>query len=369
MTIRRLAIALCGPLLLIERAHAQAEVALEVAGTRVTYDGFLASNAVTLAPTFSFTSTRASAVGAVVATFFESGSRSSLVSFDGAWRLAAQKQTTLELRGSAGANFYTFSNAGAELLGGLRIRHWRRAVGVWAGGDVGAVGGNGESTVGRLELGAWWRGRRATLRLSALPTTLTGRDFSDITADATWRSGRLELGALGGYRLASAENLNAPFGALAAHLNLRSGVDAGVTWGRSLPDLLRASPGARYAMLSFRVSSSTAPPRIVPRVENIGAAALAIQSVTQRGDTTMVVVRARGADRVELSGDFSDWEPRDFQRISGDRWRATVVLPPGVYRFNVRMNGGDWSVPAGAGRVNDDFGGEVGVLVVQPMSS
>jgi hypothetical protein len=36
----------------------------------------------------------------------------------------------------------------------------------------------------------------------------------------------------------------------------------------------------------------------------------------------------------------------------------------GLYRIDVRVDGGAWTVPPGLAAVPDDFGGEVGLLVV-----
>lgn len=349
---------------------AQANAAIEIAGTRVTYDGFLRSNAVTIAPSVSFVSPRASAIGAGIATFFESGSRSGVLSLDGAWRAASGRQTALEMRGSAGASFYTFSDPAVELLGGARVRRWNRSFGMWAGADAGAVAGRLTTAgVARLDLGAWWRRRGVTVRLSATPTALGGGEFTDAIIDASWRTGRLEIGAAGGYRSSAKADLEAPFAAIVAHFRLRRGMDAGLAWGRALPDMLRASPGARYAMFSIRLRSRSVPSRAMPRTPELGdSASPALHSVVRHGDSTVIVLRARGAERMELSGDFTDWEPHELQRAEGDRWRAAFALRPGVYQFNVRVNGREWSVPAGVGRVKDDFGGEAAVLVVHPPS-
>jgi hypothetical protein len=39
-------------------------------------------------------------------------------------------------------------------------------------------------------------------------------------------------------------------------------------------------------------------------------------------------------------------------------------LSRGTYRFNIRIDGGNWIVPAGVSRLADEFGGDVGLLRV-----
>jgi hypothetical protein len=42
-----------------------------------------------------------------------------------------------------------------------------------------------------------------------------------------------------------------------------------------------------------------------------------------------------------------------------------LVIAPGVHRVNIRVDGGAWRPPPGLSVVRDEFGGEVGLLVVR----
>ena len=42
-----------------------------------------------------------------------------------------------------------------------------------------------------------------------------------------------------------------------------------------------------------------------------------------------------------------------------------LTLKPGLYHFNLLVDGTEWVVPNGVATVNDGLGGLVGVLVVQ----
>jgi hypothetical protein len=68
---------------------------------------------------------------------------------------------------------------------------------------------------------------------------------------------------------------------------------------------------------------------------------------------------------VEIMGEFSDWQPLPLAAAAPGLWTLTLQLAPGVYRFNVRVDGGDWFVPPGVPAVDDDFSGRVGVIVVR----
>jgi hypothetical protein len=53
-----------------------------------------------------------------------------------------------------------------------------------------------------------------------------------------------------------------------------------------------------------------------------------------------------------------------MQRDGAGRWVALIGLRPGVYRCSLLVDGTRWVVPPGAPKASDDFGGEVGLLVV-----
>jgi hypothetical protein len=87
--------------------------------------------------------------------------------------------------------------------------------------------------------------------------------------------------------------------------------------------------------------------------------------VVERVDELVVFTLhvARGA-RAELMGDFTEWQAVALTRVEAGRYQYVVRLPTGLYRFNIRVDGGSWIVPAGVDVVNDEFGGQAGVLVV-----
>jgi 1,4-alpha-glucan branching enzyme len=88
--------------------------------------------------------------------------------------------------------------------------------------------------------------------------------------------------------------------------------------------------------------------------------------IIDAGTQHTLQVHAPEAERVELMADFTDWQPISLARASGGRWQVRLMLTPGVHRLNVRIDGGDWVVPAGARPEPGEFGGEVGVIVVPP---
>jgi len=89
---------------------------------------------------------------------------------------------------------------------------------------------------------------------------------------------------------------------------------------------------------------------------------------TQRmaaGDGVTVRVNALGARTVEINGDFTNWIPVKLVPASDGWWESTFPLKRGKYEMNLRVNGGDWTVPPGLLSMVDEFGGTVGLLVIE----
>jgi hypothetical protein len=72
-------------------------------------------------------------------------------------------------------------------------------------------------------------------------------------------------------------------------------------------------------------------------------------------------VRAR---TIEIMSETTAWAPVPATRIAANEWEAELVLEPGLHRIAMRIDGGRWRAPPGLPAAADDFGGEVGLLVV-----
>ena len=125
-------------------------------------------------------------------------------------------------------------------------------------------------------------------------------------------------------------------------------------------------PPRRIAMLGFGITSL---PRFArkgsaesPRVRE-GASA-SFESLRVDATTVRVRVRVPKASRVELSSELTGWRPVAMQRVDGEWWEVQVQTPSGVYRVNLRIDGGGWTAPPGVPVVRDEFGGQVGLMPI-----
>lgn len=239
--------------------------------------------------------------------------------------------------------------------------------------------GLGISVAPQLALGAWSTDlREGDIRVAGGDLTLdravgpvllsvTGGALdveNGLTAGTYTRGGAAAALSRGRWSLAvSARAQRTPIetesGAQVAVLGtLRQGLRVHLLAGRSLADPLFGTPGSLTvsAGISIRPARWTAPPP--PAVAAIGDA-------VDGGRRVRFSIRAPGADRVELAGDFTGWEPVPMER-RGQRWETDRVIPPGVHHFSFLVDG-EWALPAGApGVVEDGWGRENASIVIQP---
>jgi 1,4-alpha-glucan branching enzyme len=74
---------------------------------------------------------------------------------------------------------------------------------------------------------------------------------------------------------------------------------------------------------------------------------------------------APSAQSVELTGDFTNWEPLAAVPAGEGWWTVARPLIIGKYQMNLRIDGGKWVVPPGLLGIVDEFGGNVGLLVIE----
>ena len=75
-------------------------------------------------------------------------------------------------------------------------------------------------------------------------------------------------------------------------------------------------------------------------------------------------MRAPKAHSVEITGDITGWDPQPFRAEGNGRFSIVLPVTAGTSQINVRVDGGQWTVPPGLTVVKDEFGTPVGILVV-----
>lgn len=370
------------------RVHAQGgarlTATLDAGAAEVTFDEYLRTSAITLSPSGRLDLARGSVTARGAVSQFPSGNRSWQGVLAGSWLLPVRQGITGELGASGSSTYYDgvdpASLAGDEagsLLGEGRLHFTGSRRGAWLG-YTGGVSADGlqRRTLAIGELAVWGQVGQATFTAAVRPTRAAEFRLVDAELSARWWwKARLELSGRAGARAG-----DAPGGA-------RTWQEVGAAWwlgtrvalvgggGRYPADLLNGVPGARFVAASVRIASRP-PPRLeaAARPNSAGRAApLALLRALPAGDLqlrlladgrTLLRLRAPEAARVELMGDFTDWEPVPLTRAEDGMWEGRFPLAPGTYRFNVRRDGGAWEVPIGVTALPDDLGGTAGIFVV-----
>jgi hypothetical protein len=338
------------------RAGAQLSASLNADAARATYDGYLASGAYTLTPGLSYVNGRGAAYADAALTKFVSGNTSEFGELGGSYTAGTGPLSfTARLDGSD--SWYRSDKPVATGLGGLRAQlRLTPATGVWLGGSGGVssaqLGGNDDvHGVGRGEAGAWVTVRPFTVLASFTGVSAGDFTYADVVATARLDVRHVLLSASagtrsgysgGGVRTWAEADAKIP---LVATLSLVGAVGAAPT------DVVRGLPGAHYISVGLHATfGMTTRPHPL------------LADVVRRRRT--VEIREPRGSRVEVMGDFTDWRPVLCPEIAPGVFALAVPRAHGVYRIDVRVDGGPWTVPPGLTGVADDFGGEAGILVV-----
>jgi hypothetical protein len=203
--------------------------------------------------------------------------------------------------------------------------------------------------------------------------------YADSQASLYWKRERLDLSAVLGFRVgdqAITTNPNARSWASVTAVGWMTPRVGLVASGGTYPiDPTQGFPGGRFVSLALRLATHSvrSQPSVPSTAEDAGparATAPAVTGFNARRDSPGMVrltAAALGAQSVEITGDFTNWVPVRLTPGNGptDSWSVTLPINSGKYDMNIRVNGGPWIVPPGLLSMLDEFGGRVGLLVVQ----
>jgi Carbohydrate-binding module 48 (Isoamylase N-terminal domain) len=283
-----------------------------------------------------------------------------------------------ELAGFAGGSYHQDATKTGEALVNARLHFSGNRTGAFTGGGIGStwnVDGWRRLVLG--EAGLWARSDLGSAIASVSPISVndTTRYVDSEVSLATARD-RFDFSALAGFRFGSRlpSDLTgakswASFTAT-AWLSERIGV---VAAGGTYPvDPTQGFPGGRFVSLSIRLASAR---RNAASLQNVSVQSAADTDIAPDVDAFRVVrtatgqisfrVHAAAANSVEINGDFTEWVPANLTRSEQGWWTLTLPVSAGTYQMNLRVDGGSWLVPAGLLSIKDEFGGVVGVLVIE----
>jgi hypothetical protein len=267
----------------------------------------------------------------------------------------------LELVGAVAGTYHTRGFRTAATRGELRFHVSGRYVGVWAGSVAGTgwvSSGDALATAAGATTGVWGRYGPTRVGLSFVPLRIEGSWFPEVDLRGSSLAGPVEVAAYGGWRgspAASGIDASARGGGSATWW-VTQNVALVLAGGSYSSDLLQGLPGGRFLAGGLRLATRR------PLVLSVRPVAPpAYRREDGSGRLRFVVP---GARRVEVVGDWTQWQPVPMERARDGAWVLNVALPSGVYRFNVILDGEQWAVPSGVASVDDGFGGQTGVFIV-----
>lgn len=310
---------------------------------------------------------------------FTVGGWSTQGALSGSRFIPAGARSVIELAGLAGGSTHSDGTRTGEGLMNARFHlgRSRREFFVGAGGGR-AWDGNAWRSVLLGEVGASVPVGPGQAVITVSPAIVNDSlKYADSQASIYWKRERLDLSAVLGFRVgdqAITTNPNARSWAsmtAVAWLTPRVGL---VASGGTYPiDPTQGFPGGRFVSLALRLATHSvrSQPPIPSTDEDVGPArTAAITGFGARRESPGAVTLTAavpGAQSVEITGDFTNWVPVRLTPGSGstDSWSVTLPINSGKYEMNIRVNGGAWVVPPGLLSMLDEFGGSVGLLVVQ----
>lgn len=245
--------------------------------------------------------------------------------------------------------------------GDARLHLVGTRLGAWAGAS-GALARNSldeeDVTAAIPTAGVWFRSGPARVTLSYLHTVLDGDAWPEANLSVAVSRGPVDVTAYAGARQVPFDDQEEdPWFGVSAAFWVRSNLAAVAAAGRSGSDIFQGIPGGDFVSLGIRFTprrSRPVPPAVPLPLIFSGAAAAA-------GEISFALP---GAEQVAIAGDWNDWTPTPLAQGSGGEWVLPAGVPPGVYRFNLVVDGDQWVVPEGVPSVDDGFGGQVGILVI-----
>jgi len=288
-----------------------------------------------------------------------------------------------EIEGDGGGSARKDGSRTGQILGSARAHLTDGERGLWIGGGVGSTwDGATWHSLRQAEAAVWTRVDALTAFVSATPVAVGDSiRYADTQLSGGLNLPRVELNVTGGFRSGSRVPVIGgsakSWGSATVTGWIASKIAIVASAGTYPVDLTQGYPGGRFASLSLRLGARHFVPQSTPVVnendfslrtargtrEVDGMSAFEVK--TLRADMRELRVLAPRARTVEISGDFTDWQPAQLNEVGGGWWSVSLPINKGIYETNVRVDGGTWVVPPGIPVKSDEFGGTVGVLIIQ----
>ncbi len=353
---------------------------MDVGGVALRYADTLNASAATITPRASADWGRGVAEVSGTYSQFASGGWSTQGALSGSLFAPFAGGFLAELAGFSGGSAHQDGTRTGEVLANARLHSMRKwgELFIGAGGGRTWFGGGGSSGVFLGEAGVSTTLQHSTATIVLSPAVVDSLKYMDGQVSLSWTRAKLDLGAVVGVRvgdqLTALGGTARSWGSVNAVRWLSSRFALVAAGGTYPIDPTQGFPGGRFASLSIRLATrraaeaetvNTQQPRIEAPPDEGLAVATEFTAVRTGARSVTLRVKAPRANQVEVTGDFTSWTPVRLNLASDGWWAATLPIDPGKYQMNLRLDGGEWIVPPGLLSMLDEFGGRVGLLIVE----
>lgn len=351
------------------------ESSLDLGGVALRYADTLNAGAATITPRVGVEWARGVADATGTYSQFTSGGWSTQGALSGSLFAPTALGFLAELAGLAGGSAHHDGTRTGQVLVNGRLHFMRPTGEVFLGGGGGRTWvGGGSRSVLLGELGASTTLSDVGATLTASPAIVEDSiQYMDAQLALSWTRDRLDLGALLGTRLGDQLTFlggtSRSWGNLSAVARMTPRFALVASGGTYPIDPTQGFPGGRFVSVSVRMAlrrAREAVPLNTTQPELGAITVISFTAETIRAGVVTLKVNAPEARSVEVAGDFTNWSPVALESASGGLWSVTLPIKQGKYQMNLRLDGGKWVVPPGLLPMLDEFGGSVGLLVVDP---
>ncbi|HZE09882.1 MAG TPA: glycogen-binding domain-containing protein [Gemmatimonadaceae bacterium] len=366
---------------------------LDASGMSLHYADTIRSRAASLTPHLE--AEWGSGLAEATATYSEFGSsgRSVETMFSASSFISTNSRALVEIGGLAGGSAHSAGGRTGELLTNARVHISVIGLQTFVGGGIGRTWDGFESRnllVG--ELGASLASGPINGSVTLAPSLLgDSTRYMDAQAIATWAHAGMEVSVVGGVRIGDQLSdlalgaAKKTWGSANASVPITQTLSIVGAAGTYPINPMQGFPGGRFVSVGLRVSnplrgmenrnesrgsgadaqrmSGISDSTSEKDVDGLSRPELVVNRAT--ADSITLIISAPGAERVELTGDFTGWDPVALTLNKDGSWIRSFALARGQYQMNVRVNGGKWTVPRSLLSMVDEFGGAVGLLIIE----
>jgi hypothetical protein len=311
---------------------------------------------------------------------FTAGGWSAQGSVSGSRFIPTNRSFVAEISGLAGGSTHNDGTRTGEAIATGRLHFSRGVSELFVGAGIGRTwDGDAWRSLQLGEVGVSIGPPSRNAVLSVSPAAVNDSIYyADLQGSIVLETGYLQLGATAGSRFGDRITTLSDatsWASVYATRRINDLLAVSLSGGTYPIDPTQGFPGGRFVSLAVRIAPRRrVVPAPAPQEIDIPVAASSLvptvssfSSGRDRDGVLALRVTAPGAHLVEINGDFTSWVPMKLTRDQHDatRWTARLPVGPGKYQMNVRIDGGKWIVPPGILSMRDEFGGSVGLLIVE----